>query len=265
MTTNPLNTTTNTIGNMAFERWEKAAPVDASHPDEERQVDGELIVPLYDESEIVNILTVRTNGSESTFAAEITPKGRQTARLIRAKTSGVVAVAGRVEESTIHIPGAMVSGEEQHYLCGRLANATHVFLTEGWRNAKHIFDSTGIPAVATLNAHHQTSAAGTGAKNFIDIALRLREVMPAEALMTVAINDDRTAATKEAKRQADIVARQTEEEAQKFSDGKGWKQKETREQADRAKEQALTVTLYDAAAYVANRIGARLVVLKNDS
>lgn len=260
MTTNTLNTPIDIVGAMAFERWEKGSPLDATHPDEEHQLDGALIVPLYENNEIVNILTVGAGGSKATFSAEITPKNRQSARVVSAKTSGVVAVAGRVKNPAINIPGATVSGEEQHYLCGRLSNATHVFLTVGWDNAAHIFASTGIPSVAALDL---SSVAGSGGRNFIDIGLRLREVMPTETAITVAVNDDRTPATREAKRQADIAARQAEEEAQKYSSSKGWRQKETQMEADRAINQAITITLYDAAAYLAEQIGARLVVLKN--
>lgn len=261
MTANTLNTPINIVGAMAFERWEKGSPLDAAHPDEERQLDGALIVPLYENNEVVNILTVGADGSKSTFSAEITPKNRQSARVVSAKTSGVVAVAGRVKNPAINIPGAVVSGEEQHYLCGRLSNATHVFLTVGWDNAAHIFASTGIPSVAALDL---SGVAASGGRNFVDIGLRLREVMPAETTITVAVNDDRTPATREAKRQADIAARQAEEEAQKHSSSKGWKQEETQMEADKTRDQAITITLYDAAAYLAEQIGARLVVLKND-
>lgn len=144
------NTLIDTVGNMAFELWEKGTPVNESHPDEERSIDNALLVPLYDDNSIANVMKVLPDGTEATYSAEITPKNRTTKRLVSAKTVGVVAVAGRVIEPAINIPGAYLIGDEALFAGGRLANASQVILTVGWKSASRIFEATGIPAVASI-------------------------------------------------------------------------------------------------------------------
>ncbi|MDP3535709.1 MAG: hypothetical protein Q8S08_10005 [Halomonas sp.] len=257
------NTLINTVGNMAFELWEKGTPVNSAYPDEERSLGNALLVPLYDGDSIANVLKVLPDGAEATYSAEITPQNRTAKRLVSAKTVGVVAIAGRVTEPTVNIPGAYLSGNEALFADGRLANASQVILTVGWKSASSIFDATGIPAVAVLEKRQLSSAVSGGAgKNLIDTALRLRDTLPASTSITIALSDDRTPATKKAKRNADAIARQTAEEASRHANSKQWKREETQVEADKALDQAVTITMFDAANYAANQIKARLIVLK---
>ncbi|MGP9533107.1 hypothetical protein [Halomonas sp. AOP42-E1-30] len=252
-----------TVGNMAFELWEKGTPVNSAYPDEERNLGNAPLVPLYDGDSIANVLKVLPDGAEATYSTEITPKNRTTKRLVSAKTVGVMAVAGRVTDPAINIPGAHISGNETLYAGGRLANASQVILTVGWKNASRIFEATGIPSVAVLEEHHLSgTVSGGSGKNLIDTALRLRDTLPANTSITLALSDDRTPATRKAKRNADAVARQTAEEASRHENSKQWKREEAQAEAEKALTQAVTITMFDAANYAANQIKARLVVLK---
>lgn len=259
-----INTINNTVGNMAFELWETGTPVNKSYPNEERSLDDALLVPLYDGDTIANVLKVLPDGTEATYSAEITPKNRTTKRLVSAKTVGVVAVAGRVTEPAINIPGTHLTGEETLFADGRLANASQVILTVGWKSASRIFEATGIPSVAVLEESHLSGVlSGVAGKNLIDTALCLRDALPANTSITLVVNDDRTPTTKRAKRAADIVANQAAEEARRHADSKKWKQEETQVEADKALDQAVTITMFDAATYAADQIKARLAVFKN--
>lgn len=111
-------------------------------------------------------------------------------------------------------------------------------------------------------SHLSGVLSGVAGKNLIDTASRLRDALPANTSITIAVNDDRTPTTRRAKRAADIVADQTAEEARRHVDSKKWKQEETQAEADKALDQAVTITMFDAANYAADQIKARLVVIK---
>lgn len=246
----------------AFEKWEAGAPAHANHPDEERKAGDTLLVPLYDGDGIVNVLSVSGDGS-ATFSAMVHPKNRREPTRGIAKTTGVVAVAGRAKIGSNIIPGAEISGSEREYAGGRLAGASHVFLTVGWSDACRIFETTGEPAVAALEGGLLSGNNASVGENLIRVARDLRHALPDQAAITIAVRDDRTPATQERQRQADITACQAEEYAREFDtqNAKAWKTKETQEAAERARMEALSVTLFGAAAHVAVAIRARLLKL----
>lgn len=254
-----------TIEDFAIEHWMSGSPVNSSYPDEERQGESALLVPLYHSNDVVNVLSIGHDGKPSAYSAEIVRPGRNSATKANARTVGAVAVAGRAAaEDGAGIAGAKIAGAEQWYACGRLAGAKHVYLTVGWDNAARIFAETGTPAVAALEGSYLRFGRATEGGNLMDIALELRQALPAEALITIAVADDRTSTTQQKKRLADIEACQAEEFAQEIAEAqnsKEWKRRETQEAAERLRHDALTITTFDSAMYVADRIGARLLAL----
>lgn len=247
----------------AFEHWKSGNPVHADHPDEERQADNTLRVPLYDGDGIVNVLDVARDGSASTFKTTVHPQNRQTSTIGIAKTQGVVAVAGRAANAGHAVPGAEVAGSESEYAGGRLAGASHVYLTVGWDNARQIFEATGVPCVAALEGSLLKRNGGSAGVNLIRVAQDLRQALPDQTAITMAVHDDRTSETREQQRLADIDARNAEAYAQEFNtqSAKAWKTEETQKAAERARMDALSVTLFGAASYIADRLRARLLKL----
>lgn len=248
----------------AFEQWKAGTPAHANHPDEERKAGDTLLVPLYSGSSIINVLSVEPNGSASTFSSMVQPQNRNSPTKGVAKTQGVVAVAGRAEDGGSIIPDTKVAGSERDYVGGRLAGASRVFLTVGWDNARRIFEATGEPAVAALEGGLLPASGDSVGKNLIHVANDLRCALPAETAITIAVTDDRTPSTRDEKRMAGIKAEQAEEVAKEFSDSsnaKEWKRRETREEAEKLRMAARSTTAFDAAAYLADLIKARLLTL----
>lgn len=251
-----------TISTLAFEHWNAGTPIHDAHPNEERRAGDETLVPLYIGSSIANVLTVNPDGSESTFSGMVQPPGRGSPTRRIAKVGDSVAVAGRPRDHGAAIPGA-IAGEERDYAGGRLTGASQVLLTVGWSSAARLFEKTGIPAVATMRGPLLGQGLSEG-ENLINVALKLRDSFPAETTITIAVTDDRTSKTKNDKRIADIQAEQAEayaREVEESQNSKAWKRQEAREEAERLRTQAQSITLFDAASHAAKQIKARLVAL----
>ncbi|WP_336274631.1 toprim domain-containing protein [Vreelandella indica] len=135
----------------ALKWWSNSQPADSYHPyllkkgvraNGLRQHGNTLLVPLYNNLELVNLQQIFLDGNKR------------------------------------FMKGGMVKGVAS--IIGGLAEASHVYLSEGWATAATIHEATGCPVVAAMTAN-----------NLPVVAITLRRYLSSETSITIAADNDR--------------------------------------------------------------------------